>query len=106
MRRGTTPTHIFTYEGVTDEGHAINLAEADELYITYQQAGINLLEKTLEDCTFGENTVSVTLTQAETLAFSGIGAVSVQIRAKFGSQAVACNIIKTTVEEILKDGEI
>ena len=99
MRRGTTPTHTFT----TD----IELSEARALYITYQQNGVTVLEKTLADVTFGTKSVSVTLTQAETLLFSAVFPVQVQIRAKFADEsAVASQIIKTTAEKILKDGVI
>lgn len=116
MRRGTTPTHIITYSGyrgrkevdgvVIDEGTEIDMAEADELYITYQQNGVNLLEKTKEDCSFADHVVYVRLTQAETLAFSPTGVVKVQIRPRFGEDALASDIMKISVEEILKDGEI
>lgn len=102
MRRGTTPTHTFT----TD----IDLSGADVLFITYQQNGHNLLEKNIDDVTFvtEEETyaVQVTLTQEDTLLFCATMPVSVQIRARFGNSAVASQIIKTSAEAILKEGEI
>lgn len=99
MRRGTTPTHKFKTDA--------DLTEATVLYITYQQDGETVLEKTLEDCTITPCAVSVTLTQAETLAFSTAGYVSIQIRAGFADGSrVASSILKISVGEILKDGEI
>lgn len=102
MRRGTTPTHTFT----TD----IDLTGADVIYITYQQDGIDLLEKNIDDVTIisedNSYAVQVTLTQKETLAFKTSSSVYVQIRARFGNRAPASNILKLPVEAILKEGEI
>lgn len=98
MYRGTTPTNVFT----TD----VDLTEATELYISYEQNKEVIVEKELSDATITETSVSVTLTQAETLLFQP-GKVFVQIRAKFGDgTAVASNIIETTAKRILKDGAI
>ena len=62
MRRGTTPTHIFS----TD----LDLTAAEVIYITYQQECKNLLELTDDRITRDIDKVTVTLTQAETLAFA------------------------------------
>lgn len=99
MRRGTTPTHIF-HTGV-------DLREADVLYVTYTQNRKVCVEKDISDCTITADSVEVQLSQAETLSFGAYGEVYIQIRAGFpdGSR-IASNIIKTTVETILKDGEI
>ena len=103
MRRGTTPTHVFN----TD----IDLSGAEVIYVTYQQNGKTIIEKTRDSLEVTEDTVVVHLTQAETLLFSqGSNAqqVRVQIRAKWpgSGQAVASNVVQTTVKEILKEGEI
>lgn len=99
MRRGTTPTHIFS----TD----LDLTAAEVIYITYQQECQNLLELTDDRITRDIDKVTVTLTQAETLAFAEDQPVYIQIRARFGDgEAVASNLIKTDAREILKDGVI
>ena len=98
MRRGTTPTNTFTVD--------VDLRQATELYVTYQQNGETIFEKTLEDVTVTETAIEIALTQEETLAFSK-GMVQIQIRAKFlDGAALASNILATSVEQILKDGVI
>lgn len=99
MRRGTTPTHTIA----TD----IDLRSAEVIYVTYKQGANLVVEKETSDITVEENSVSVTLSQAETLAFSASAEVLVQIRARFSDgSAVASNIMRTSVKDILKDGEI
>lgn len=102
MYRGTTPSNTFTT--------AVDISEAAVAYITYKQNGKNVLEKTKDDMTFGTegqiHTITVGLTQAETLAFDD-SMVAIQIRARFSDgRAIASNTISTTVHQILKDGEI
>lgn len=97
--RGTTPIHVFTTD--TD------LSEAEVIYITYKQQGNVVLEKTKGDLTFDEEEISLSLTQEESLRFSSPGTVKIQIRARFADgTAIASNIVTTSVENILKDGEI
>lgn len=99
MRRGTTPTHIFN----TD----IDLSDASVIYITYKQNEKTVLEKTLGDITIAPDSLTVKLTQEESLSFNAGQQIRVQIRARFeDGTAVASNIIITNTEEILKDGEI
>ena len=99
MRRGTTPTHIFT----TD----IDLRGAAVLYLTYKQDQAKVLEKTIEDVTIEEDKLTVTLTQQETLMFNTTMRVEMQIRVRFpdGSE-LASNIMRAPVERILKGGVI
>lgn len=98
MRRGTTPTLTIT----TD----IDLTEASNLYLTFKQGDRVCFEKTLNDVTITEDTVSVWLTQAETLVLKDGRMVSFQIRATLGDQKVASNVMTSPVGEILKGGEI
>ena len=99
MYRGTTPTNTF-------RTNQVDLSTADVIYITYKQMGKVIVEKTKADCTFGENSVSVTLTQDETLRFS-VHDVQVQIRARFADgRAIASNILQTPAKAILKEGVI
>lgn len=81
--------------------------EVEVLYITYQQRGKNIVEKTLNDCSFGDNFVSTGLTQEETLMFESLIRVNIQIRARLKDGTVTkSNIIETDVDKILKDGVI
>lgn len=98
MRRGTTPTLTIS----TD----IDLTEASNFYLTFKQGDRVCFEKTLDDVTITEDTVSVWLSQAETLALKDGRMVSFQIRATLGDQKVASNIMTSPVGEILKGGEI
>lgn len=98
MYRGTTPTNVFR----TD----VDLENASVLFVSYKQNGKVVLEKSLEDVSVKKTLVTVNLTQKETLLFQD-GIVTIQIRAKFSDNtAIASNLIRTTAEEIVKDGEI
>lgn len=98
MYRGTTPTNVFR----TD----VDLDNASVLFVSYKQNGKVVLEKSLEDVSVKKTLVTVNLTQKETLLFQD-GIVTIQIRAKFpDNTAIASNLIRTTAEEIVKDGEI
>lgn len=102
MYRGTTPTNTFKT--------ALDLSDADVIYITYKQQGVVVVEKTKDDITFTTEQqlycMTIGLTQENTLAF-GSGNVSVQIRARFNDgRAVASNIITVPVQLILKEGVI
>ena len=104
MYRGTTPTNIFK---TTQD-----LSGAEVIFITYSQKGIPVIEKTKTDIEFGTedelHTMTVTLTQADTLAFSKDSKhVNIQIRARYSDDtAVASQIITAPVKEVLKDGII
>lgn len=100
MRRGTTPTHIFT----TD----VDLSSATVMFVTYQQYGRTIIEKTLEDgIKVFEDHIEVPITQEDTLAIRHDAQVQIQIRVGFedGSR-LASNIMHTCAFDILKDGEI
>lgn len=97
MRRGTTPTNTFTVD--------IDLTAAT-IFVTYAQKCGVVVEKTGEDLTVTENSISLTLTQEETLRFTP-DAVFIQIRYVMpDGTADASNIIQTTVGAVLKDGVI
>lgn len=99
MRRGTTPTHIFNT--------SIDLSDADIIFVTYEQNGVQVIEKTKADIEFSQLSIQVKLTQAETLAFDIKAPVEIQIRAKFpDGSAIASNIMRTTAQKILKEGAI
>lgn len=101
MRRGTTPVHTFATDA--------DLTGASVLYVTYQQRGKTVLEKSLGDAgvSVTEAAVTVELSQDETLSFTESVPVRMQIRAGWadGTRA-ASNILSTSAEEILKEGAI
>ena len=95
--RGTTPTNTFNVN--------VDLREAT-IFVSYYQRGRVVVEKTGDDLTVTENQIVTTLTQEETLKLR-TGPVRIQIRYVMeDGTADASNIIETTSEEILKDGEI
>lgn len=99
MRRGTTPTHTFT----TD----IDLTDAEVIFITYEQDGAPVMEKTKEDLAITAESLTVKLTQEETLAFELGKPVEMQIRARFADgTAVASQVMRTNADVILKEGVI
>lgn len=99
ISRGCTPTHTFSVP--------VDLTSAVALYVTYQQLGRTVIEKTLADCTVTANAIVTRLTQKETLRFAETPPVKIQIRAKLvDGSAHKSNVIVTTADELLKSGEI
>lgn len=99
MTRGTTVTHVF------DVG--ADLREAEVLYVTYAQRGRAIIEKEKEDIEVTEDTLKVSLSQEDTLAFNSGVTVLIQFRARFpDGTAVASEILKCEAEAILKNGVI
>lgn len=101
MRRGSTPTNTFTLD--------IDLSNA-KVYVSYEQAGRVVLEKSNDDLIFdagqSDYTIKLELSQEDTLKFAP-GPVLIQIRYVFpDGSADASNIISTTFERIIKDGKI
>ena len=107
MTRGTTPTHTFT---LPDD---LTSATISALYITYAQGSKTVLEKTLSDVTINGGVITCTLTQADTLKFEvldqhcGCDKVAIQVRMKTSDgTAMASDIMRIPVMDVLKDGEI
>ncbi|MBO5638651.1 MAG: phage major capsid protein [Oscillospiraceae bacterium] len=100
MWRGTTPTYSFTLpEGV-------RLSDFSTVYLTFAQNGKTVLEKTIDELEPTDDGFRLLFSQADTLCFSP-GAVKIQLRARMpDGTAVASNVISTTAQEVLKDGEI
>lgn len=98
MHRGTTPINIFR----TD----VDLTNASVLFITYMQNGKVVLEKDIREVKINKEVITVYLSQKETLLFNE-GIITIQIRVKFpDGSSIASKLIRTSVYEILKDGEI
>ena len=100
MWRGTTPTYNFTLP----EG--IGLEDFSTVYLTFAQNGHNVLAKTKDELEATDSGFRLFFSQADTLCFTP-GPVKIQFRGRFpDGQAVASDIISTTAQEVLKDGEI
>lgn len=99
MNRGSTPTCIFDVD--------MDLRQATIVLVTFKQCDTIVIEKDLPDVTVTETQVQVKLTQAETLKLDDKKRVFMQIRAKFANgDTFPSNVMETTVEELLRDGEI
>lgn len=69
---GTTPTHTFTIP--------IDVSQIADLRISYAQDNNVLLTKSLEDCVLKSKTISVTLTQEDTLKFNSSTQIKTQLK--------------------------
>lgn len=104
MYRGTTPTIQINVD--------IDLREAVALYVTFTQGAETIFEKDLPEIGVYEDKLVFALSQTDTLMLSGpasfaLAPVFFQIRAKMpDGSALASNIMKTTVDRILKNGVI
>lgn len=97
--RGTTPTITFNLPFDVSEirNCEVYFAQNDELLVT----------KEIEDCVLDGRTLSVTLSQEDTLAFDDDAKLEMQIRFVFTNGTVdATQIVKGKIGRILKDGEI
>ena len=102
MRRATTPTHKFIFP---DE---LKVDELDEILLTYGQCGdAKVLEKTLADLvvTKEDNSISYTLTQADTNKFTP-GKAVVQARAKKNGTVLASQMLVFDVKPVLNEEEM
>lgn len=99
MIRGTTPTLQFTTPVTADKLTC--------LYLTIAQDDAVVVEKQLTDCDCNGATVTCKLSQAETLQLDASKDVEIQVRAKTTEgDAMASQIYITSVDRILKEGEI
>jgi hypothetical protein len=101
MIRGTTPTLEFTMP--------FDTSLIAELYITITQNNATALEKTLSDCNCNDTSVSLTLTQEDTLRLEqkpySDSEMQIRVRTVAG-EVLASNIMRIYVGRILKDGVI
>ena len=101
MIRGATPTLMFTTPYTADQ--------VTSGYITFTMRGDVVLDIPVSDdsVVISDNAISLTLTQQQTLSFQSKATSLVQLRLVLDDgSAVASNIIKITIGDILKDGEI
>lgn len=98
MIRGTTPTHIFNLP--------FDTAQIKQIKIIYAQSDDVIFCKDVKTCQLEQKTVTVKLTQEETLLFDCRLPVQIQIRVlTLGGDALATNIILASVEKCL-DNEV
>lgn len=99
MFRGTTPTLEFILP--------FDTGLLSEAYVTISQKEQIVIDKSMQECSCSENKLVLKLSQAETLKLTCTDIAEIQIRAKtFTGDALASEIIRVWVSEILKDGEI
>jgi len=96
MYRGTTPTIIFVLPFPASDLTAVS--------IVFAQRGQIVIEKALTDCTCEDDTITVTLTEAETLSLKHGHRVYIQLRCAVGDARLASEVIQVPVERILKEG--
>ena len=106
MRRGTTPTLIFTLPFLTDNITKLN--------ISFEQKGKLVLQKDISDVEKHDYNIELTLTEKDTLAFKQNDSISttsdepsyafVQIRCQIEDEVYASNVVKIQVGRIIKDG--
>lgn len=96
MRRGSTPTQRFSV--------GMDLRGAEKVYVTYSQAGANVIERTNdESMTIDSTSITFKLTQDETLKLHP-GTVEIQIKFKLADGTVGYSkIMHVPAERVLKD---
>lgn len=98
MIRGTTPTFIFNLP--------FDVSNIKSAYITIKSRGTEV-EKAVTDCSLNGTTITVKLTQEETLALPESQIAGVQLRVLTNdNEALASDVFPIKVEEILKEGVI
>jgi hypothetical protein len=95
---GTTPTHTFEIDDLP--------SNITNVRITYKQKNKIIIQKEKEDCEIQPGTISVTLTQEDTLKFTNNEFVKIQLRAVTDTgEALSHDPIIKTVGECL-DNEV
>lgn len=99
MIRGTTPTLTFKLP--------FDCKGIELLNISFAQHDNVVLEKDLYDCNVEGNEIRVTLTEDDTLKFDCVERYAeIQIRIGIGEQRLASQIMKISVDRVLKDGSL
>lgn len=97
--KGCTVVNTFTVP--------FNREDIDVIYITYQQSGRTIIEKTVSDCVFRDGKILVDLSQEDTLLFNNSYIIQIQIRIRLkNGVATKSNIINVNTDELLKKGVI
>lgn len=103
MTRGTTPTLVFTLPFAASELAAYYITAGQQFGSAVKQ----VFEKSAEDCQEDGDTITVVLTQDDTLKLVADNQVLIQVRARTtGGTALASKIFRRPADMILKDGVI
>ena len=102
MIRGTTPTLQFVLPFAANIIDVLDIAFSQQLQ-PYAPAQI-VLDKNLSDCTLDGDTISLVLSQEDTLALSSAQDVEIQLRILSNGSALDSQIITVSVGRILKVG--
>jgi hypothetical protein len=99
MIRGTTPTLSFTLPFETEL--------IKKLWVTFSQCNKEIFTLEKDDCELNEYEVEVKLSQRQTLQLLPNAIVEIQLRVlTLDDVALASDVLHTSVQRILKDGEI
>lgn len=103
MRRGTNPS--FTFRLKKKNGQTFSVSDVSDIRVTFKQGNTIVVEKKFKDCIFSGNTVSIELSQEETLRFDHGKSVRIQIKLKNAADGrVIPTVIKTVdCKEILNE---
>ena len=102
MYRGTTPTFVIEIP------NTIDVETITSAYLSFEQHAQKILEIDLSGMAIDtvKNTLSVTLSQEQTLAFESGTMVYYQLRLAVGGSAYATSVWQVPAERIIKDGKI
>lgn len=103
MYRGTTPTLNFTLPFLCDQLDYVSIAFAQKK-TPYDKDSTVVMEKLLTDCSKKEKTLSLTLSETDTLLLDCHYPVEIQLRVKCNGASMASDIITEDVQRILKEG--
>ena len=110
MCYGCTSLRFFNAGGAATIGEAAYYGCTSLTSIAFSQTPATykppelLLEKTLGDVAVSGSTITLTLSQEDTLKLDAAHDVEIQLRVLCGDTAMASQIIKTPVRRILRDG--
>lgn len=96
--RGTTPTHVFTLPFDTEAVKTVK--------VIYAYDGDVILEKETQDCIMESNTVSLNLTQEETILFENNQLIQVQLRVLLQDGKALRSVIYHCHTGVLLDDEV
>jgi hypothetical protein len=101
MIRGTTPTHTFTTP--------LDVEIISDLRLSYAQEGVEIFNKKKSEVTLDGKTISVRLTQEETLKFDtakGVAQIQLKVLTEggdvFSSDVMNVNVWDSINNEVLK----
>ena len=99
MRRGTTPTITMWLPA------GISCAEISDAIFSIAQSGTEIVTKKFDDIVKNsdDNTLSVVLTQEDTLALNACTSAKMQVKVKINDAILASDITTVSVGDILNE---